>query len=78
VVSLRVKENGSSNSVVAILKLILDKSMKVYGMVCSRNWIVEMEKVLEYSNPSVEMVHWKKTSIYRMPEWIKDLTKRKA
>lgn len=42
------------------------------------SWVVEMEKMLEDTNPSVETLHWKKVSIYRVPKWLKDITNNKA
>ncbi|KAG2562475.1 UPF0481 protein At3g47200-like isoform X2 [Panicum virgatum] len=44
---------------------------------CS-SWVVEMEKLLEDSRPSVEMARWKQRSIYRVPEFMKKMTNRDA
>lgn len=42
------------------------------------SWVVQMEKMLEDSNQSVETLHWKKVSIYRVPKWLKEITNNKA
>ncbi|KAG2562508.1 hypothetical protein PVAP13_8KG197301 [Panicum virgatum] len=42
----------------------------------SSSWVVEMEKLLEDTRPSVEMERWKQRSIYRVPEFIKKMTNR--
>ncbi|GJN04686.1 hypothetical protein PR202_ga22253 [Eleusine coracana subsp. coracana] len=42
------------------------------------SWVLEMEKMLEDTNPSVETLHWKKACIYRVPKWLKDITNNKA
>jgi hypothetical protein len=42
------------------------------------SWIVEMEKLLEDTRPSVEMARWKQHSIYRVPEFMKKMTNRDA
>ena len=44
---------------------------------CS-SWVLEMEKQLEGTRPSVEMARWKQRSIYRVPEFIKKMTNRDA
>ncbi|XP_039778397.1 UPF0481 protein At3g47200-like [Panicum virgatum] len=44
----------------------------------SASWVVEMEKLLEDSRPSVEMARWKQCYIYQVPEFIKKMTKRAA
>ncbi|KAG2558061.1 UPF0481 protein At3g47200-like [Panicum virgatum] len=44
----------------------------------SRSWVVDMERFLEQTDPSTEMVRWTKASIYRVPERIKNLTNRDA
>lgn len=44
----------------------------------SASWVVEMEKLLEDSRPSVEMACWDQRAIYRVPEFIKMMTKRAA
>ena len=44
----------------------------------SCSWVVEMEKLLEETNPSVEMSPLKMHSIYRVPEFIKNTTNRDA
>jgi len=44
----------------------------------SSRWVVDMEKLLEDSRPSVEMARWKQRYIYRVPEWIKKTTNRDA
>lgn len=42
------------------------------------SWVVEMEKILDRTNPKTEMARWMKASIYRVPEWLKSMTKREA
>ncbi|CAL4992941.1 unnamed protein product [Urochloa decumbens] len=44
---------------------------------CS-SWVVEMKKLLEDTNPPVEMVRWKRRCIYRVPEYIKKETNSDA
>ncbi|CAL4992860.1 unnamed protein product [Urochloa decumbens] len=45
---------------------------------CRSYWVVEMERMLECSSPSVEQQQWKQHSIYRVPEYIKNMTNRSA
>ncbi|KAG2562507.1 hypothetical protein PVAP13_8KG197300, partial [Panicum virgatum] len=42
------------------------------------SWVVEMEKQLKDTRPSMEMARWKQRSIYRVPEFIKKMTNRDA
>jgi len=42
---------------------------------CS-SWVVEMEKLLEDTSPSVEMARWNQRYIHRVPECIKKTTNR--
>ncbi|RCV38444.1 hypothetical protein SETIT_8G142900v2 [Setaria italica] len=44
----------------------------------SSSWVVEMEKMLEHTDPSAEAARWRKASIYRVPERIKHQTKAEA
>ena len=44
----------------------------------SSSWVVDMERLLEQTDPSAETVQWTKASIYRVPERIKHQTKRDA
>ncbi|KAG2562481.1 hypothetical protein PVAP13_8KG234702 [Panicum virgatum] len=44
---------------------------------CS-SWVVEMEKLLEDTSPSVEMARWNQRYIYRVPECKKKVTNRDA
>lgn len=44
------------------------------GLASPSNWVVEMEKMLPDTNRSVEEARWNKPSIYRVPEFIKDIT----
>ncbi|KAG2562489.1 hypothetical protein PVAP13_8KG234708 [Panicum virgatum] len=44
----------------------------------SSSWVVDMERLLEHTDPSAEMVRWTKASIYRVPERIKHQTNRDA
>uniref|UniRef100_A0A0A8YGX6 Uncharacterized protein n=1 Tax=Arundo donax TaxID=35708 RepID=A0A0A8YGX6_ARUDO len=39
-------------------------------------WVVEMEKMLEHTGSSVERERWSKPSIYRVPNWLKSMTKQ--
>ncbi|PVH34342.1 hypothetical protein PAHAL_8G199600 [Panicum hallii] len=48
------------------------------GRASSSSWVLEMEKLLEDTRPSVEMARWKQHSIYRVPEFIKKMTNRDA
>jgi hypothetical protein len=43
-----------------------------------RSWVVDIEKMVEQANPSVEMARWKQRSIYRVPEFMKKITNRDA
>ena len=43
-----------------------------------RSWVVEMEKLLEDTRPSVEMARWNQRYIHRVPECIKKTTNRDA
>ncbi|CAL4990067.1 unnamed protein product [Urochloa decumbens] len=38
-------------------------------------WVVDMQNMLADTNTSEEMARWEKVSVYRVPEWIKRLTK---
>ncbi|GJN06749.1 hypothetical protein PR202_ga24505 [Eleusine coracana subsp. coracana] len=38
--------------------------------------MVEIEKMFEHADASIEMARWKKHSIYRVPEWIKKMSNR--
>lgn len=40
----------------------------------SPSWVVEMENMLVGTGRSVEMARWSKPSIYRVPEWVKNMT----
>nr|CAB3491792.1 unnamed protein product [Digitaria exilis] len=42
------------------------------------SWVVEMEKLIEQTNPSMDMARWKQHSIYWVPEFIKGWTNSKA
>ncbi|TKW01062.1 hypothetical protein SEVIR_8G152500v4 [Setaria viridis] len=42
------------------------------------SWVVDMPKMLEQADPSVEMARWKQRSIYRVPEFIKKTTNSDA
>ncbi|KAL6654768.1 hypothetical protein ACP70R_008233 [Stipagrostis hirtigluma subsp. patula] len=44
----------------------------------SSSWVVQMEKILEHTNPYVKKERWKTPSIYRVPEWLKSTTKSQA
>ncbi|KAL6654766.1 hypothetical protein ACP70R_008231 [Stipagrostis hirtigluma subsp. patula] len=44
----------------------------------SSSWVVDMEKMLEDTNPSAEAARWEKRCIYRVPEYIKEMTNSKA
>jgi len=48
-------------------------TVRVEGKSSSSSWVVDMEKMLEQANPSMEMVLWKQRSIRRVPEFIKEL-----
>jgi len=53
-------------------------TVRVEGKSSSSSWVVDMEKMLEQANPSMEMVLWKQRSIRRVPEFIKELTNSKS
>ncbi|RCV38439.1 hypothetical protein SETIT_8G142400v2 [Setaria italica] len=44
----------------------------------SSSWMVQMERMLMNANPETEMARWNKPSIYRVPEWLKNMTNRDA
>uniref|UniRef100_A0ACD5W7M7 Uncharacterized protein n=1 Tax=Avena sativa TaxID=4498 RepID=A0ACD5W7M7_AVESA len=44
----------------------------------SSSWMVEMEKIIGVIDPAVEMLRWKRHSIYLVPERIKNLHNSKA
>ncbi|XP_039777197.1 uncharacterized protein LOC120644613 [Panicum virgatum] len=78
--SLRGKEkmpehSGGSN------EELMDGSVsasRVEGKSNCSSSVVEMEKLLEDTSPSVEMARWKQRYIYRVPEFIKKMTNREA
>lgn len=53
-------------------------TVRVEGKSSSASWVVDMEKMVEQANPSMEMVLWKQRSIRRVPEFIKELTNSKS
>ncbi|XP_006664616.1 UPF0481 protein At3g47200-like [Oryza brachyantha] len=38
-----------------------------------KDWVVEMEKMLDGADRAAETARWSKPSIYRVPEWLKDM-----
>ena len=48
------------------------------GSCCSSWWVVEMQKMLEDANPSVERARGSRHSIYRVPQFMKDMTNSEA
>ncbi|KAL6654774.1 hypothetical protein ACP70R_008239 [Stipagrostis hirtigluma subsp. patula] len=50
----------------------------VEGKGPSSSWVVEMEKILERTNPCLEIQEWRTPSVYRVPEWLRSTAKSQA